>query len=75
MDRLEVERVDPEQYRAADDQREAHHPGVEQNALDEAMPERADDRRRQERDQHADHETARGRTVKKPSAILQSFRK
>ena len=60
MARLQVERIDPQQDRAADDQREADHPGVEQHVLDEAVPGRADDRRRQERDQHADDKTARG---------------
>ena len=61
MHGLEIERIDPQQDRAADDQREADHPGIEQYVLDEAVRERADDRRRQECDQHADDEAARGR--------------
>ena len=61
--RLEVEPVDPQQHRAADDQREADDPDVEQHVLDEVVRERADHRRRQKRDQHADDEAPRRRIV------------
>ncbi|MEY9797158.1 hypothetical protein ABH984_005173 [Bradyrhizobium ottawaense] len=57
--RLEIELVDPEQDGAADDQREAHDPGIEQHALDVFAGDEADDHSRQERDQHAEHEAAR----------------
>ena len=59
--RLEIELVDPQQHRAADDQREADDPDVEQHRLDEVVRQRADHRRRQEREQHADDETPRRR--------------
>ncbi len=58
--RLEIELVDPEQDGAADDQRKAHHPRIEQECLDVASGDRTDHGRGQERDQHADHEAARG---------------
>jgi hypothetical protein len=57
--RLEVELVDPEQNGAADDQREAHDPRIEQHRLDVFAGNEADDDRGQERDQDADHEAAR----------------
>ena len=34
--RLEIEPIDPQQHRAARDQREAHDPGIEQHLLDES---------------------------------------
>ena len=68
--------IDPQQDRAADDQHEADDPDVEQHILDEAVADRADDRRRQERDQHADDEAAcrliaehGGRDAPKPPEI------
>src|SRR5262249_42098254 len=43
---------------AADDQREADHPGIEQHLLDVFSGDQADDDRRQKRDQQADDEAA-----------------
>ena len=59
--RLEVDLIDPKQDGAAGNQREAHHPRIEQHALDETVRQRADHRRRQEGEQHADHEAPRRR--------------
>ncbi len=59
MHRLKIELIDPEQDRAANDQRETHDPRIEQIAFDIAAGSGADDGSRQERDQYADHETAR----------------
>ncbi|MGY3354268.1 hypothetical protein ACVWZK_000931 [Bradyrhizobium sp. GM0.4] len=56
--RLEIELVDPEQDGAADDQREAHHPGIEQQTLDVFAADETDDDGGKERHQHADHEVA-----------------
>ncbi len=55
--RLEIELIDPQQHRAPRDQREAHHPGIEQHLLDQFVGRRPDHRRRQEGQQHADDET------------------
>ncbi len=52
--RLEIELIDPQEDRAADDQRETHHPRIEQELLDVFADSQADDHRRQERHQHAD---------------------
>ena len=52
--RLEIELIDPQQDRAADDQRETHHPRIEQQLLDIFADSQANDDRRQERHQHAD---------------------
>ena len=57
--RLEIHAIDPLQDRTADDQAEADDPNVEQHGLDDIVGERADDRSRQERDQHAEDETSR----------------
>src|SRR6266567_4457593 len=55
--RLEIELVHPQQDRAADDQRKADDPGIEQMCLDETACETADYRCRQERDQETDDES------------------
>ena len=55
--RLEIELIDPQQDRAADDQRKTHHPWIEQIALDVAAGGRPDHRRGQKRHQHADDES------------------
>ena len=54
--RMEIELIDPHQDRAADDQREAHHPRIEEKFLDVLAGDQADDNRGQESHQHADHE-------------------
>ena len=56
--RFEIELIDPQQDRAADDQRKTHHPGIEQIALYVAAGGRPDHRRRQKCHQHADDESA-----------------
>jgi len=56
--RIMVDLIDPQQNRAADDQREADDPGIEQVFLDGFAGDQADDDRGQERDQKADHEAA-----------------
>src|SRR6202165_6258509 len=53
---LKIELTGPQQDRAADDQRKAHHPRIEQVGLDVSAGSGADYRRRQKRHQHADHE-------------------
>ncbi len=59
--RLELEALDPDERDAADDERDAHDPRVEQHGLDEVVQQRAEHRGRQEREQDADHEAARRR--------------
>src|ERR1700684_3009484 len=54
--RIVIELIDPQQNRAADDQRKAHPPGIEQIGLDVAAGGGADHGRGQERHQHADDE-------------------
>ena len=57
--RLEIEPVDQKQNEAADDEHDADDAHVEQMRLDERVGQRADHRRRQEGDQHADDEARR----------------
>src|SRR5262249_50247228 len=56
--RLVVDLGDPEQDRAADDQRETDDPGIEQMPFDVLAGDQPDDHRRQQGDQDADHEAA-----------------
>src|SRR5262249_37806057 len=56
--RLVIELIDPEQDGAADDEREAYDPGIEQHFLDVLAEDQADDNRGQEPDQQADDEAA-----------------
>src|SRR5450631_1675106 len=55
--RLEIELIDPEQDRTADDQRKAHDPGIEQMRLDESAGKGSDYRCGQERHQQTDDES------------------
>ncbi len=52
--RLEIELIDTEKDRAADDQRKAYHPWIEQDPLDVFSGNQANDHRRQKRHQHPD---------------------
>ena len=58
--RLQVQTVNPQQDEAADDERYAYDPYVEQIRLDDVVSERADHGRWQEREQNADDKARRG---------------
>ncbi len=64
--RLQFQLVDPQQNRAADDQREADDPRVEQHVFDEAMRQRADDGSGQKCNENADHKAPRGGIIDHP---------
>jgi hypothetical protein len=72
--RLVIELIDPQQDGAADDQREAHDPRIEQHFLDVFPRDQADDDGGQERHHYADHEPAIIRVGKHAARNARQFR-